>query len=529
MMKVTLTNHQRRAICLKKRDDPAITQKDLVQWCEQEFSVKIDQTTVSRVLKRSSEFLATDTLNKPLQKRARNVKFPELEEAVLEWCLRVQEKIPLTGQLIVEKAQVFASLLGVSKDEITFSNGWLRQFKERHNLRQIRMHGESGSVDEQVVEEAITDLKQLTNDYGWKDIYNMDETGLFFRMEPDTTLATRQLAGKKKNKERLSVALCCNGDGSHKIKALVIGRSAKPRCFKNINLKSLGVMYRYNKKAWMTAVLFQEWLRYFDGQMHGRKVLLLLDNAPSHIVTGVRLKNTTVKFLAPNTTSRIQPCDAGIIASFKAHYRRKFVRHLLEQFESELTLSKLSILEAILFIRESWQEDVTPATITNCFRHVNIRDEVEEVIAVVIEAESDVEEEREVRTAICKDIQSLRYRHPMEIGDFLNPEGENVIDGDLTDEEIVKLIGSSGNEETENDDDSSELPPVSAKEATESFDMLIRFFLGQEGNYSKEINDMVKIGRVSRSLKEKSLVQKSLDDYFSQGLSGEKGKERDQE
>jgi len=51
----------------------------------------------------------------------------------------------------------------------------------------------------------------------------MNETGLFFQMEPDTTLATWQLAGKKKNKERLLVALCCNSDGSHKIKVLVIG------------------------------------------------------------------------------------------------------------------------------------------------------------------------------------------------------------------------------------------------------------------------------------------------------------------
>jgi hypothetical protein len=515
MTKTTLTNLQRHDICLKRRDNPAITQKDLVQWCEEEFSVKIDQATISRILKRSNEFLGTDTLKNPLQKRARNVKFPELEKAVLEWCLRAQEKIPLTGQLIVEKAQVFASLLGVSKDEITFSNGWLRQFKERHNFKQIRMHGESGSVDDQVVEEAITDLKQLTNSYEWKDIYNMDETGLFFRMEPDTTLATRQLAGKKKNKERLSVALCCNGDGSHKIKALVIGRSAKPRCFKNINLANLGVMYRYNKKAWMTAVLFQEWLRYFDGQMHGRKVLLLLDNAPSHIVTGVRLNNTTVKFLPPNTTSRLQPCDAGIIASFKAHYRRKFVRYLLEQFESGSDLSKLSVLEAILFIRESWQEDVTPTTIANCFRHINIREEWEEV-AVVIET---VEEEREVRSAIGQDIQLLRYRHPMETDHFLNPEGENIIDGDFTDEEIVKLVCSSREteESTEDEDDSSELPPVSTKEAMQSLDMLTRFFLGQEGDYSREINSTIKIGRVLRRLKEKSLVQKRLDDYFSRG------------
>jgi len=201
-------------------------------------------------------------------------------------------------------------------------------------------------------------------------------------MEPDTTLATQQLAGKKKNKERLSVALCCNDDGSHKLKPLVIGKNAKPRCFKNVKLENLGVIYRYNKKAWMTAILFQEWLHYFDQQMQGRQVLLLLDNAPSHVVAGVALNNTTIKFLPPNTTSRLQPCDAGIIASFKAHYRRKFVRYLLEQFENEATSGKLSILEAILFIRESWQEDVTATTITNCFRHVKIRDE--DVVPAII-------------------------------------------------------------------------------------------------------------------------------------------------
>ena len=55
---------------------------------------------------------------------------------------------------------------------ITFSNGWLRQFKKRHNLKQIRMHGESGSVSELVIGEAITGLKQLTNNYAWKDIHS---------------------------------------------------------------------------------------------------------------------------------------------------------------------------------------------------------------------------------------------------------------------------------------------------------------------------------------------------------------------
>ncbi|GFV60915.1 tigger transposable element-derived protein 6 [Trichonephila clavipes] len=46
-------------------------------------------------------------------------------------------------------------------------------------------------------------------------------------------------------------------DGSEKITPLVIGKSAKPRCFKGIN--SFPTKYRSKKKAWMTTELFNEW------------------------------------------------------------------------------------------------------------------------------------------------------------------------------------------------------------------------------------------------------------------------------
>ncbi|GFX78727.1 tigger transposable element-derived protein 6 [Trichonephila clavipes] len=45
-------------------------------------------------------------------------------------------------------------------------------------------------------------------------------------------------------------------DGSEKIIPLVIGKSAKPRCFKGIN--SFPTKYRSNKNAWMTTELFNE-------------------------------------------------------------------------------------------------------------------------------------------------------------------------------------------------------------------------------------------------------------------------------
>src|SRR5437773_5811597 len=77
-----------------------------------------------------------------------------------------------------------------------------------------------------------------------------------------------------------------------KIKPLVIGKYAKPRCFKHINTNTLGVTYKSSPKAWMTGLLFQSWIKEFDAKMAGRNVILLLDNAPSHVTNNLNLHNT---------------------------------------------------------------------------------------------------------------------------------------------------------------------------------------------------------------------------------------------
>ncbi|CAJ0851959.1 11582_t:CDS:2, partial [Entrophospora sp. SA101] len=53
------------------QDDPRITQKELINWCEQEFGIKVDQATISRTLKHSYEYLDNETnlLQNPLQKK----------------------------------------------------------------------------------------------------------------------------------------------------------------------------------------------------------------------------------------------------------------------------------------------------------------------------------------------------------------------------------------------------------------------------------------------------------------------------
>ena len=66
----------------------------------------------------------------------------------------------------------------------------------------------------------------------------MDETGLFFRLEADRSLATKQLEGWKKYKERITIVVCYNGNGSDKVLLWIIGKYV-PRCFKNVNINNL--------------------------------------------------------------------------------------------------------------------------------------------------------------------------------------------------------------------------------------------------------------------------------------------------
>jgi len=70
-----------------------------------------------------------------------------------------------------------------------------------------------------------------------------------FQFQADNSLTTKQLEGRKQNKEQLTLVLCCNEDGSDKLPLWVIGKYKNPRCFKNVNLGSLGCTYRNNAKA----------------------------------------------------------------------------------------------------------------------------------------------------------------------------------------------------------------------------------------------------------------------------------------
>ena len=81
-------------------------------------------------------------------------------------------------------------------------------------------------------------------------------------------------------------------------------------------------------------------------------------------------------FLPPNTTSKTQPMDQGVIRSLKAKYRRKIIRRLTKAVDTKKAFPKTSILDAMQLLQSSWSE-ISETTVKNCFRKAGISEEVQ--------------------------------------------------------------------------------------------------------------------------------------------------------
>ncbi len=96
--------------------------------------------------------------------------------------------------------------------------------------------------------------------------------------------------------------------------------------------------------------------------------LTLLYNAPVH-PPNIELENIKLKFFPANTTAVIQPLDQGIIRTFKAHYRRYLVKHVIANANVAMTADDIIItaLDAVHWIACAWKE-VTEESIRSTFR-----------------------------------------------------------------------------------------------------------------------------------------------------------------
>ena len=326
-------------------------------------------------------------------KRKRKHKFDAVDEPLIKWfrCVRDQ-KIPVSGEMLLLKAQEFARACGCDDTDKLDAN-WVNRWKSRQEVVCKKLHGEAESVDQCGVDDWQKHrLPALLKQFKAEEIFNTDETGLFYRCLPDRThvMKNEKCAGGKLSKDRLTVLVTASMAGE-KLPPLVIGKSANPRCFKNV--KKLPLPYEHNTKAWMTSTIFEKWVKKLDLQMRKRerKIALVLDNCTAHpSVSG--LTNVKLVFLPPNTTAKTQPMDAGVIRCFKAHYIKNLAKMRLLAFEEKKPNCKIDVLESMKLFNQAW-DSVSETAIKNCFKKVMfVQPELEDNLE---ETESNVDEDIE--------------------------------------------------------------------------------------------------------------------------------------
>ncbi|XP_053555972.1 tigger transposable element-derived protein 6-like [Bombina bombina] len=312
-----------------------------VKQCVEKF--KCGKTQIYEAIKNKEkimeEWLAG---NGEVKRKAKATGNEDLNKLLWEWFVAARSKnLPISGPILQTQALALAKELG--KTDFKAYNGWLESFKRRHCIVWNEICGEAKDVDQETVSQWEEKLKMLKEPYATKDIYNGDETGLFFRLLPSKTLGVKRekCTGGKLSKERLTVFLCGNMDGRLE-KPLVIGKAAKPHCFKNIDTTQLPVIWRANKKAWMTAELMSEWLKIFDRKMkrEGHKVILFLDNATCH--PHLKLSNVKLAWFPANTTSVTQPMDQGVICTMKTHYRKLLLQSLVANISTTQNVHQIA-------------------------------------------------------------------------------------------------------------------------------------------------------------------------------------------
>ena len=79
-------------------------------------------------------------------------------------------------------------------DGFVASDGWLEKWEATYAIKEKRIVDEGGDVPEETVSSWIERLQELTEGYSLENIWNMDESGCFFKALPDACL------GQKKQK-----------------------------------------------------------------------------------------------------------------------------------------------------------------------------------------------------------------------------------------------------------------------------------------------------------------------------------------
>ena len=136
---------------------------------------------------------------------------------------------------------------------------WKEKFlKTRFNVVFRKGQGEKRDADTLAAETWLKEtLPNIFRRYDESDIFNVDGTGLYYRLLADRShfLKGQILTGDKKSKARVTTLVGANMNVIEKLPLLMTGKGRKPRCLRVC--QTLPCTYLSNADAWMTGKIFE--------------------------------------------------------------------------------------------------------------------------------------------------------------------------------------------------------------------------------------------------------------------------------
>ena len=461
----------------------------------------------------------------------REPKFDLIDSACWKWFRQQRAKgAPVSGVLLQEKARVFFPKLypDCNPEAFKASTGWLRKFNLRHGIKNTTLRGEILSADLSTVDPFREELQRLIESEGLTrdQIYNADETGLWWRMTTSSlNVADKTRAANfKKAKDRMTLLACANASRTHRLPLMFINKSQKPRCFKHMDMNNLPVHYYAQSKSWMNCKLFTDWFhnqfvpsvkRFCRDRGIEEKVLLLIDNAPSHPSSAsLSSEDGMLKtvFWPANTTSVIQPMDQGVLEPLKRRYKRKLLLHIIMENETpdssvpEL-LKMVTMKDVVYWISDAWNEassDSLAKAWKQLLPETPMTPESSEISTQDDEGSYD---EMEMAAALGQDIQDTVAKW---LDSDLADPGHQIAD----DEEIVADTLKTNNDEESDEEEGIEESTVTPHEAFRALDTSLRW-LESQGTAPAHLLLVKKWRDTAACKRQESLRQTNITSFFT--------------
>ncbi|KAM6459279.1 jerky protein homolog-like [Liasis olivaceus] len=422
------------------------------------------------------------------RKMMKKCDYEKVSEALYVWFTQFRDKgVPISGPILQQKVLHSRNEFNEGDPDFTASVGWLDRWKKHYGIHQLSVCGKKLSSNFQEMEafkkkfQDFIETESLTGD----QIFNCDESGLNYKMLPSKSLAARTEAaapGYKHSKERLTILACSNATANHKMDLAMIGKSKNPRAFKTISKNALPVKYYDQKSAWMTSEILKDWFfkefvpsteKFLKENDLPRKAVLLVDNAPMH-PDAEELQDGDIKamFLPPNVTAICQPMDQGVLEMLKRNYCRKLLSTMIEEIEEGQNMIEklkcINVKDVAYWVARAWA-DVRAPTVAKSWKKLLGEDEDE-----IMETESTDETEESILPLVQR-IPGCEDASLQEVESWMNEDDQY----EITDEEIVALVNSDGNEI---DDQASTVEPlrISHNDGVKALETTMKYVEQQE-------------------------------------------------